>query len=94
MQLSLVKRSKVANFYGGAEVTERYYCNFGVNPDYVTELKKAPIEITGSDSEGEIRVVEIPANKFFIATLFVPQARSTVEQPHPLVNGFIKAVLD
>jgi CTP synthase (UTP-ammonia lyase) len=94
MQLSLVKGSRVANFYGGTKVIERYYCNFGVNPYYVEELKKAPIEITGSDAEGEIRVVEIPANKFFVATLFVPQARSAVEKPHPLVDGFIKAILD
>lgn len=94
LQLSLVKGSRVANFYGRTEVSERYYCNFGVNPDYVEELKKAPIQITGSDAEGEIRIVEMPGNKFFVATLFVPQARSTAEQPHPLVNEFIKTVLD
>mgnify|MGYP005864941469 CR=1 FL=1 len=92
MQLSLKKDSKVADLYGEIEVNEKYYCNFGVNPQYISELKKAPIEITGSDSEGEIRIVEIPTNKFFIATLFVPQARSTTEKPHPLVNGFLKAL--
>ena len=92
MQLSLVEGSKVARLYGRTEVTEKYYCNFGVNPEYVDELKKAPIDITGSDAEGEIRVVEIPSHRFFIATLYVPQARSTNEQPHPLVNGFLEAL--
>ena len=92
MQLSLVKGSRVADLYGETQVSEKYYCNFGVNPEYVEELKRAPIEITGSDIEGEIRIVEIPAKKFFVATLFVPQARSTKERPHPLVNGFIKSV--
>lgn len=92
MKLSLIKDSKVADLYGEIEVNEKYYCNFGVNPEYIIELKKAPIEITGSDSEGEIRIVEIPTNKFFIATLFVPQARSTAKKPHPLINGFLKAL--
>jgi CTP synthase (UTP-ammonia lyase) len=30
---------------------------------------------------------------FFIGTLFVPQARSTVDCPHPLVNAFLQAAL-
>ena len=92
MRLSLIKASKVAGFYGTTEVIEKYYCNFGVNPDYIEEIKTAPINIVGSDSEGEIRVVEIPENRFFVATLFVPQARSTQDKPHPLVNSFVEAV--
>ena len=92
MQLSLVEGSKVAGFYGSTAVTEKYYCNFGVNPDYIEEIKKAPIKIVGSDSEGEVRVIEIPGNQFFVATLFVPQARSTQERPHPLVNSFVESI--
>lgn len=34
------------------------YRNFGVHPDKVQLLKCSPILITGSDAEGEIRVVE------------------------------------
>jgi CTP synthase (UTP-ammonia lyase) len=92
MALSLAEGSKAAALYGSTRTIERYYCNFGVNPAYVEELRKAPIRISGSDAEGEIRVVEIPAHRFFIATLFVPQARSTRSAPHPLVDGFVKAV--
>ena len=91
MQISLAKGSKVAEFYDETEAIEKYYCNFGVNPDYVEEIKKSPIEITGLDANGEIRIVEIPTIRFFIATLFVPQARSTIESPHPLVTNFIKS---
>lgn len=94
MELLIQPESTVARFYGTAKVNEKYYCNFGVNPDYVEELKKAPIQIVGSDSEGETRVIEIPENRFFVATLFVPQTRSTGENPHPLVTGFVKAALD
>ena len=92
MDLSLAEGSRTAALYGTTRTTERYYCNFGVNPSYVEELKKASIRVSGSDAEGEIRIVEIPAHRFFIATLFVPQARSTRSCPHPLVDGFVKAL--
>ena len=70
---------------------EQYYCNFGVNPDKVPLLRKGPLQITGSDAEGEVRVVELPDHPFFVGTLFVPQLRSTPERPHPLVTAFIRA---
>jgi CTP synthase (UTP-ammonia lyase) len=31
------------------------------------------------------------ALRFFVATLFVPQARSTATEPHPLVTEFVAA---
>ena len=43
-------------------------------------------------SEGEIRIVELPEHPFFMATLFLPQARSTAASPHPLIAGYAAAV--
>jgi CTP synthase (UTP-ammonia lyase) len=57
-------------------------------------LKGGSLNITGSDSEGEVRVIELPSHPFFIGTLFVPQAQSTPEVPHPLVTAFLKAALE
>jgi CTP synthase (UTP-ammonia lyase) len=92
MELTFSSGSKVAEIYGATSAIERYYCNFGVNPDYVSHLKSGSLKITGSDSDGEIRVIELPDHPFFLGTLFVPQARSTADQPHPLVTAFLKAV--
>lgn len=92
MQLTFSSGSRVAEIYGATSATEEYYCNFGVNPTYISLLKNGPLKITGSDSEGDIRVIELPGHPFFLGTLFVPQTRSTAEQPHPLVTAFIKAV--
>jgi CTP synthase (UTP-ammonia lyase) len=92
MELTLSFGSRVAEFYGATSVVEEYYCNFGVNPDYLSLLKSGPLRITGSDSEGEIRVIELPGHPFFMGTLFVPQVRSTAARPHPLVTAFMKAV--
>jgi len=93
MQLSFEPGSRVAAIYGGLSAKERYYCNFGVNPDCIDELKQGPLKVSGSDTEGEIRVIEHPDHPFFIGTLFVPQMRSIPERPHPLVTAFLRAVV-
>jgi CTP synthase (UTP-ammonia lyase) len=92
MQLTFSPGSRVTEIYGAMSATEEYYCNFSVNPNRISLLKSGPLKITGSDSEGEIRVIELPGHPFFLGTLFVPQTRSTPAHPHPLVTAFIKAV--
>ena len=92
MELLLAPNSRIAEIYGSSEVKETYYCNFAVNPEYIEDIRKGPIAITGSDAEGEVRVVEYPKHPFFIATLFVPQALSKPNKPHPLVTAFLRAV--
>ena len=92
LPLTFEPGSRVADIYNALTATEQYYCNFGINPDYIDVLKSGPLRITGADGEGEIRVIEWPGHPFFIGTLFVPQARSTPEQPHPLVSAFLTAV--
>ena len=92
MNLNFVEGSQVAEIYGENSAIEEYYCNFGVNPEKIELLKSGSLQITGSDVEGEIRVIELPNHPFFLATLFVPQARSTSNRPHPLVSAFLTAV--
>jgi CTP synthase (UTP-ammonia lyase) len=94
MQLRFVAGSKAAGIYSGLSAVERYYCNFGVNPEQVAVLKEGPLVVSGSDAEGEVRVIELPEHPFFMGTLYVPQARSTPGAPHPLVNALVRAVVD
>lgn len=93
LQLSFVPGSQVAAIYGCLSATEHYYCNFGVNPDCIRELKQGPLSISGADIEDEVRVIEYPGHPFYIGTLFVPQTRSKPETPHPLVTAFLGAVV-
>jgi CTP synthase (UTP-ammonia lyase) len=46
-----------------------------------------------SEAEGEIRVVERRNHPFYIGTLFVPQLRSRLGRPHPLINAFVRAAV-
>jgi CTP synthase (UTP-ammonia lyase) len=93
MNIEFVSGSNIAAIYGNTNVIENYYCNFGINPDVVKLFQDGPLQIVGSDSEGEIRVIEIPTHSFFVGTLFVPQVRSTLENPHPIIVDFLKAVM-
>jgi CTP synthase (UTP-ammonia lyase) len=76
----------------GPSLTENYYCNFGLNPTYVSTLEAAGLRVAGVDPSGEVRILELAGHPFFMGTLFVPQARSTPAEPHPVVTGFVAAV--
>lgn len=88
--VSLVRDSQVGQLYQQHETTEKFYCSFGVNPDYLVTLKQSPLRIVGADEEGVVRVTELPEHPFFIGTLFVPQARSLEGESHPLIDELVK----
>jgi CTP synthase (UTP-ammonia lyase) len=86
--------TRAAELYGQAgERTESYYCSYGINPEFRPRLEAAGLRVTGTDPDGEPRILELDggAHPFFLATLFIPQARSTPGAPHPIVLGFADA---
>jgi CTP synthase (UTP-ammonia lyase) len=94
LRVRLQPHTTARTLYGSDEIVERYYCTFGVNPEYSEALtENGALVISGRDLNGEIRIIEIPNHPFFVGTLFVPQARSVELMPHPLVSGFLRAVL-
>jgi CTP synthase (UTP-ammonia lyase) len=79
--------------FGEGEVSERYYCRFGLNPAYRGELERAGLVVAGVDtSDGDVRIMRLAAHPFFVLTLFVPQTSSTEGRPHPLIVAFLRAV--
>lgn len=93
MEISLSPGSKAAAAYGTRSITERYYCNFGVNPDFVEQIANAGFAVVGVDVEGACRVMELAHHRFFVGTLFVPQARSRPDHPHRLITAFLLAAV-
>jgi CTP synthase (UTP-ammonia lyase) len=94
MDVALVPGTRAAAAYGSATATERYYCNFGLDPRRVPDLEAAGLRVSGTDAQDEVRVVELPGHPFYVATLFVPQASSTPDRPHPLVTAFVRAAVE
>jgi len=91
MEVRVKPGTQAADIYGSTRATERYYCNFGLNPAYQSQLVDAGLEISGTDPAGEARIVELPSHPFFIGTLFVPQASSAKGRPHPIVLAFLRS---
>lgn len=95
LKIYLEPDSRAAKVYGQTEIREYYYCNFGINPDFQQLVDDAGLKITGTDQDGEPRVVELPDHRFFIATLFVPGASYTegiieMKEAHPLVKALLE----
>jgi CTP synthase (UTP-ammonia lyase) len=94
LRVRLQPQTIVHRLYGDDEIVERYYCTFGVNPEYAkTLVANRDLIVSGRDLNGEIRIIEIHPHPFFVGTLFVPQSQSRESKPHPLVTGFLQAVL-
>lgn len=92
MDVYLKSGTLARELYGLDETKENYYCNFGINPVFKQYLAHPQITVSGVDQDDEIRIIELPSNKFFVITLFVPQTKSVPGSPHPLIKGFVKAV--
>jgi CTP synthase (UTP-ammonia lyase) len=86
--------SYLETFYGTDAVSEEFFCNFELNPDYEWCSIEAGFPIAARGAQGEVRAIESPTHRFFIATLFQPQLSSKAKKPHPLVVAFVQAAND
>jgi CTP synthase (UTP-ammonia lyase) len=77
--------------YRSDHAQERYYCNFGFNPADRDQMEKGGARFSATDQDGEVRVFELPAHRFFMGTLFVPQTSSSAAKPHPIIAVFAAA---
>lgn len=91
LAVSLVPSSLARALYGRDAIEEEYFCSYEVNPAFEETIASSSLRITGRGESGEIRVVELPAHRFFLATLFQPQRSSRPGAPNPVVAGFVNA---
>jgi CTP synthase (UTP-ammonia lyase) len=95
-EIRLRPGSYLQSFYGKHQevVTEEFFCNFEVNPEYEWATMEAGFPVVARGANGEIRAIESPTHRFFVATLFQPQLSSTEKKPHPVVLAFVQAATD
>jgi CTP synthase (UTP-ammonia lyase) len=86
--------SYLQSYYSQDVVTEEFFCNYEVNPDYEWAAIEAGFPVVARGEKGEIRAIESPLHRFFVATLFQPQLTSKAGKPHPLVVAFLQAAAD
>jgi CTP synthase (UTP-ammonia lyase) len=89
--ITLVPGSRVHRIYKAETISTHYFCNYGLNPAFRDTVAQSELAITGIGVEGEVRVIELPRQRFFLATLFLPQVASTPEQPDALIVAYLEA---
>ncbi|QNE04352.1 CTP synthase [Croceicoccus marinus] len=87
--------SRVANLYGGTEISERHRHRYEVNVAYREPLENGGLLFSGMSPDGLLpEIVERPDHPWFIGVQFHPEYKSRPFAPHPLFAGFIQAALD
>jgi CTP synthase (UTP-ammonia lyase) len=85
---------EIVALYGTSCPKERYYCRFGLHPDWRLPLEQAGLAVAGVDAEDDdVRIMRLVGHPYFVLTLFVPQTSSSPEHPHPLIVGLLKAAV-
>jgi CTP synthase (UTP-ammonia lyase) len=72
---------------------KQFRCSYELNPKYREAIRSELLKIVGADDEGTVRAIEIPDHRFFVASLYLPQLRSSAGSPQPLVVAYLKATL-
>jgi CTP synthase (UTP-ammonia lyase) len=93
-EVKVLAGTRASKVYDAPRTREKFYCNYGLNPTRRVEIEKAGLRVSGLDASGEVRIFELPNARFFFATLFVPQATSTPEHPHPMISGLISSAAE
>ena len=89
--ITILPETLARRAYGQPAVTEQFACNYGLNSAYREHISYGGLKVVGIDAMGEVRLVELAAHRFFIATLFLPQLSSSAARPHPLIVTYLKA---
>ncbi len=91
----LAKDSLVQEVYHGAsEISERHRHRYEFNNKYKEQLQQAGLVASGINTDtGLVEIVEVPTHPWFIGVQYHPEYKSTVDNPHPLFVGFVKAAL-
>ncbi|EPC02833.1 CTP synthetase [Litchfieldella anticariensis FP35 = DSM 16096] len=87
--------TKAREAYGADEIVERHRHRFEVNNQFIEELEKAGLVVSGkSVDQSLVEMIELPNHPWFVACQFHPEFTSTPRDGHPLFSGFIKAALE
>ena len=90
-EIRLRPGSRLQSIYQQDVIEEEFFCNYEINPEYEYCLMEAGLPIVARGAKGEVRAIEAPSHRFFLATLFQPQLSSTAEKPHPVIISFLEA---
>ncbi|CAM5411430.1 hypothetical protein SXANM310S_06163 [Streptomyces xanthochromogenes] len=89
----LTPGSLAAGLLGAERSLERYHCNYGASTTHLDTLRAHGLAFTGADTEGDVRIAELPGHPFFLATLFQPELSGDGRRPHAFIRGLATAAV-
>jgi len=90
----LVPGSLAATTYATTTIVERHRHRYECNSQYVDQYEQWGIRAVGTNPKTNlVEVIEGIDHPFFLASQFHPELKSRPNRPHPMFDGFIKAVL-
>ena len=94
-QQCMLKQGTLAHdIYGADAIVERHRHRYEVNNQYLPQLEKAGLRISGrSSSHGLCEMIELPDHPWFVACQFHPEFTSSPRSGHPLFESFVSAAL-
>ncbi len=78
---------------GSEPLSETYHCSFGINPELAHLFEGSQMQVAARDPDGAIRAMALEGHPFFVGTAFQPERAALDGQRHPIVTGFVDAVL-
>jgi CTP synthase (UTP-ammonia lyase) len=76
---------------GAQDLRGEYFCSFETNAAFIPRWLAAGLRIAAYGSDGDMRAFELPSRRFLVATLFQPQLSSSIDRPHPIIDGYLRA---
>lgn len=90
----LEESSLAAKLYGATDIVERHRHRYECNSKYVDKYEQWGIRAVGTNPETKlVEVIEGVDHPFFLASQFHPEFKSRPNRPHPMFDGFVKALL-
>jgi CTP synthase len=91
----LTRGSRVADIYGGTEISERHRHRYEVNTGYKNRLEQHGMRFSGMSPDGILpEIVEYEDHPWFVGVQFHPELKSRPFEPHPLFASFIEAAVE
>lgn len=91
----LASDSLARKVYGADTIVERHRHRFEVNNNYLPQLEKAGMKVSGrsQDADPLCEMIELPNHPWFVACQFHPEFTSNPRVGHPLFIAYVQAAL-
>lgn len=91
-ECTLQPDSKTAQIYNSTTIHERHRHRYEFNNEFLSSFEAAGFKPVGKNAlTNLVEVMELQNHPFYIGVQYHPEYKSTVENPHPLFVGFVKA---